>query len=234
MVGRLGQIPILRIVAVVLAVGLVTAALVTAATSVAARPRIVPHLTEGSPKGPLVVTIGDSIMEGHGLSAPEAWPGLLAQTSGWRIINLASDGSGFVAIGDEGDTFANQVSAAIALHPDAVIVEGSSNDIGVSNSVLDAATDSTIAHLHRALPGAVLIGLSAVWSDTTPPGQLADIDDQVDAAVTSSGGYYLDIGQPLGGRVDLMQSDDVHPTEAGQSALAQAISGAFASSTIRF
>ncbi|TAM71278.1 MAG: SGNH/GDSL hydrolase family protein [Microbacteriaceae bacterium] len=234
MLRRLGHIPIVRIVAVVLAVGTVTAALVTAATAVAAQPHIVPQTTKGSPKGPLVVTIGDSIMAGHGLTPAEAWPALLAVADEWRVTNLASDGSGFVAIGDERDTFANQVSAAIALHPDVIIVEGSSNDVGVSNTVLEAATDSTIAHLRQALPKATLIGLSAVWGDTAPPSQLADIDDQVDSAVTGNGGYYLNVGQPLGGHADLMQSDDVHPTASGQRTLAQAVSEALTASAIRF
>ncbi|HEY5224214.1 MAG TPA: GDSL-type esterase/lipase family protein [Microbacteriaceae bacterium] len=231
---RLWRVPILRIVVVALAVGTVIAALVTAATAVSAQPHVVPQTTEGSSNGPVVVAIGDSIMAGHGLTPAEAWPALLAQADGWRVTNLASDGSGFVAIGDEGDTFANQVSAAIALHPDVVIVEGSSNDVGVSNTVLEAATDSTMAQLRQALPRATLIGLSAVWSDTPPPSQLADIDDQVDSAVTGNGGYYLDVGQPFGGHPDLMQSDDVHPTAAGQRALVEAVSDALAEAAIRF
>ena len=57
-----------------------------------------------------MVAIGDSIMEGHGLDPGQAWPALLAQEYGWRLTNLASDGSGFVTPGNNGDTFADQVA----------------------------------------------------------------------------------------------------------------------------
>lgn len=179
---------------------------------------------------PSVVTIGDSIMKGHGLQADQAWPALLAQRDGWRLDNLACDGAGFLAIGNDadcGETFAGLVAKAEELHPRTVIVEGSSNDFGQDNDSLSSETLSQLQQLRTALPNAQIIGLSTVWGDTAVPAQLADVDAQVRDAVQAVGGTFVSVGQPLSGHPEWMQSDDVHPTAAGQRALAAAVQAAF-------
>ena len=182
---------------------------------------------------PVVVAIGDSIMEGHGLSAGQAWVATIAKQDDWRFTNLASDGSGFLKPGDEGDTFADQARAAIALHPAIVILTGSSNDLGESNDALATATNATIRQLRAALPSARIIAISAVWGATAVPAQLADIDRQVQAAIAAVGGEYVNIGQPLSGHPELMQSDAVHPTAAGQQLLASSVAAVFRAARIR-
>lgn len=185
---------------------------------------------------PSVVAIGDSIMKGHGLTAAEAWPALMAGQNGWRLDNLACDGAGFLAVGDDadcGETFAGLVAKAVALHPRTVIIEGSSNDFGESNSALLPETESQLAQLRLALPNAQIVGLSTVWGDTAVPDQLADVDAQVREAVTKVGGQFLEIGQPLGGHPEWMQSDDVHPTAAGQLAIYAAVQTAFDAAHVR-
>jgi acyl-CoA thioesterase-1 len=173
-----------------------------------------------------VLTIGDSIMKGFGLTQADAWPELISAANGWNLTTLACDGAGFIAPGnpDEcGDTLVDVSRSAANLHPDLIIIEGSSNDFGESNSQLLAATGSALTLLRSEFPNAEIIGLSTVWSETEPPAQLADINSQMQQAVTTVGGHYLDIGQPLGGHPELMQDDDVHPTVAGQTVLAGAI-----------
>jgi acyl-CoA thioesterase-1 len=185
---------------------------------------------------PGVVAIGDSIMKGHGLTAAEAWPALLAEQKGWRLDNLACDGAGFLAVGEDsdcGETFAGLVAKAVALHPHTVIIEGSSNDFGESNSALLPETESQLAQLRLALPDAHIVGLSTIWGDTAVPGQLADVDAQVRDAVTKVGGQFLEIGQPLAGHPEWMQSDDVHPTAAGQLAIYAAVQTAFDAAHLR-
>jgi acyl-CoA thioesterase-1 len=176
---------------------------------------------------PVVVAIGDSIMEGHGLTAGQAWAATIAKQDDWRFTNLASDGSGFVKVGNKGDTFADQARAAIALHPSVIILAGSSNDVGESDSVLATATGQTIASIRKALPHVRIIAVSAVWGATAVPSQLTDIDNQVQTAIAAVGGDFIDIGQPLSGHPELMQSDGVHPTAAGQLVLAAAVVAEF-------
>ncbi|MBG6108246.1 SGNH/GDSL hydrolase family protein [Frigoribacterium sp. CG_9.8] len=177
-----------------------------------------------------VLTIGDSIMNGFGLNKADAWPGLLATANGWNLTSLACDGAGFLAPGspDEcGNTFGAVIrSAAVTdsdLHPDLIIIEGSSNDFGQSDPELLAATLSALADLRSEFPDAEIIGLSTVWSESEPPSQLADINSQMQRAVTAVGGHYLDIAQPFSEQPQFLQDDDVHPTAAGQQVLATAI-----------
>lgn len=173
-----------------------------------------------------VVAIGDSIMKGFGLSPADAWPELISATNGWSLDTLACDGAGFVQSGSSfecGDTFVDVSRSAATLAPDLIIIEGSSNDFGQSNSELLSATISALTILRTQFPNTEILGLSTVWSETTPPAQLADINSQVQEAVEEVGGHYLDIGQPLSGHPELMQADDVHPTVAGQAVLAVAI-----------
>lgn len=179
---------------------------------------------------PRLLAIGDSIMKGHGLAADQAWPALIAARRGWTLDNLACDGAGFLALGDKTDcdsTFAGLVEEAEKLQPRTIIVEGSSNDFGQSDDALYKTTIGQLQQLHAALPYAKIIGLSTVWNDTAVPAQLDDVNDQVRRAVLKVGGRYLDIGQPLGGHPEWMQSDDVHPTAAGQIAIEAAVQRAF-------
>lgn len=177
---------------------------------------------------PVVVAIGDSIMEGHGLSAGQAWIATIANRDDWHFTNLASDGSGFLKVGNKGDTFADQARAAIALHPSVIVLAGSSNDLGEPDGALAKATGTTIASIRAALPNVRIVAVSAIWGATSVPSQLNDIDNQVQAAIAAVGGEYLNIGQPLSGHPELMQSDAVHPTAAGQRVLAASVSAAFA------
>lgn len=186
-------------------------------------PTVVQHNEGGPSVGPTVVAIGDSIMEGHGLDASQAWPALLAASDGWQLTSLASDGSGFVTMGDNRDTFADQLKVAETLHPDLIILSGSSNDLGVDNSVLAHETATTIDQIRAALPHVQVLAVSTVWGDTSVPDQISSIDADVRRAIAAIGGSYVNIGQPLSGRSDLMQPDDVHPTAAGQFALASDI-----------
>lgn len=173
-----------------------------------------------------VLAIGDSIMKGFGLSRADAWPELISAANGWSLDSLACDGAGFVQPGSSlecGDTFVDVSRSAAPLAPDLIIIEGSSNDFGQSNPELLPATISALKILRTQFPKTDIIGLSTVWSETTPPAQLADINSQVQEAVEAVGGHYLDIGQPLSGHPELMQGDDVHPTVTGQIVLAAAI-----------
>ena len=184
---------------------------------------------------PMVVTIGDSIMKGHGLFPSQSWPTLLAGEKGWKLENLACDGAGFLTTGDDSDcagTFAALIDQTVDLNPRTVIVQGSSNDFGEDNGALLQVTESLISELHRALPHAQIIGLSTIWGDTAVPAQLAHVNEQVAIAVKKVGGTYVSIGQPLAGHPEWMQQDDVHPTGRGQQAILDAVQTAFAKAHI--
>ncbi|WP_223691335.1 SGNH/GDSL hydrolase family protein [Leifsonia poae] len=217
----------LKVGAVVAGAAIIVVSVAAGAVSAAsAHPTIVERTTVAAANGPVVVAIGDSIMEGHGLEPSQAWPALLAEENGWRLTNLASDGSGFVTVGDNGDTFDDQVTAAAKLHPAIVLLSGSSNDLGVADSAITTATTATVDRLRADLPNAEIIAVSPVWNDKSVPPQLLTIDADTVSAVAGVQGRNLEIGQPLFGQPSLMQGDDVHPTADGQQVLATAIENA--------
>jgi acyl-CoA thioesterase-1 len=191
--------------------------------------------TGGAAGQPVVVAIGDSIMKGHGLTGSQAWPALIAKDNGWALTNLACDGAGFVTAGDANDCaddFAGLVAQAVKLNPRLILISGSSNDLGVDNNRLLPQTQSVIGALHSALPGATIVGISAVWNDTAAPDQVNDINDQMRSAIKLARGTYLDVGQPLAGHREWLQGDDVHPTATGQQVLATRIAAAIRSAKV--
>jgi acyl-CoA thioesterase-1 len=174
-----------------------------------------------------VVTLGDSVMSGFGLSARDAWPRLLAERTHLSLVNLACPGMGFVVEGDCGTPYAGLVPAVAALRPDLVIVQSSSNDFWQDPDEIRFETTDTVERLHEAAPDALIVALSTIWNDDPDvPDDTAVTSDALRDAVEAVGGTYIDIGQPLVGHPEWLQSDDVHPTAGGQRAIEAAVSSA--------
>lgn len=187
--------------------------------------------------GARVVVIGDSISGGHGLPAEQAWPAVLARTERWQLTNLSCDGAGVLTEGDTdscASAYEGLVQRAVALRPAVVLVQASSNDLGQDQDEVDGATEQLVADVHRLLPRARVVGLSAIWNEQQPPAQLVAISAALRSAIDEDGGTYVDVGQPLRGHADWMQSDDVHPTARGQRAVLAAVTAAFGRDHVRF
>ncbi|WP_141693482.1 SGNH/GDSL hydrolase family protein, partial [Curtobacterium sp. UCD-KPL2560] len=188
-------------------------------------------------RGERIVVIGDSISGGHGLSAEQAWPATLARKEHWQLTNFSCDGAGVVTEGDEdqcASAYQTLVRRAADLRPEVVFVQASSNDLGVDDAVVASRTDQLVAEVHRLLPDARVVGLSAIWNEQEPPAQLAVISHAMHRAVRRDGGTYVDIGEPLRGHPAWMQSDDVHPTVRGQQAIQASVEAAFKRDHLRF
>ncbi len=188
-------------------------------------------------RGARVVVVGDSISGGHGLADGQAWPALLARREHWQLTNLSCDGAGVLTAGGDdacGSTYAETVQRAVDLRPAVVFLQASSNDLGQDDDELDGATEQLVAEVHRLLPRARVVGLSAIWDEDAPPAQLATISAALRSAIRQDGGTSVDIGQPLRGHAAWMQADDVHPTARGQRAVEAAVATAFARDHVRF
>ncbi|MGN6324377.1 SGNH/GDSL hydrolase family protein [Pseudolysinimonas sp.] len=170
-----------------------------------------------------VVAIGDSIMDGHGLTERQSWPEVLGRDRSWDLTDLAADGDGFVQKGNDGATVADQVRDAIRLRPSIVLLAGSSNDVGQPEAKVAAAIAEAMQTLRAALPSVEIVAVSPVWNETTWPPQLRQIAKAVREQVEEVGGTVLSFPDPLRGHPEYMQSDDVHPTAAGQLAIATAV-----------
>jgi acyl-CoA thioesterase I len=171
-----------------------------------------------------IVTIGDSIMAGFRLQPAQAWPALLGATDGIPVTNLGCSGGGFVAVGSCGSDFDGLIPQAVAAQPDLVIVQSSDNDEGVGAEKLAAATTRTLADLRAALPEARIVAFGTMWDKPrTAPAEIAASSGDLQAATDAVGGTFIDLGEPIAGQPALLQSDDEHPTVAGQQVLLQAI-----------
>ncbi len=187
--------------------------------------------------GERIVVVGDSVSGGHGLTPEQAWPATLARAEHWQLTNLSCDGAGVLAEGDPdacASAYPGLVKRAGDLRPRVVFVQASSNDLGEDDAEITSATDQLVAQVHRQLPAAEVVGLSAVWNEQQPPAQLATISAALHRAIRRDGGTFVDVGQPLLGHRDWLQSDDVHPTVRGQQAIQTAVSAAFSRDHLRF
>lgn len=194
-------------------------------TSIDSSPAVSP--TEAVPSGAGTVFIGDSVMSGFGLDDGDDWPTVLGARRGAQVTNLACAGAGFTVPGECGTDFAGLVAAAVDADPDTIVIQSSSNDLDASNEELSADTDATVAALRAALPHAHLIGLSTLWNDDPDiPDGIASSSRALKEAITTWGGVFIDVGQPLLGRAEWLQPDEIHPTVAGQVAIAWAVSDA--------
>jgi len=173
------------------------------------------------PAGSRVTVVGDSIVRGYGLDAGAAWPALVGDAFGWSVTNLGCDGGGFVRPGVCGEPIGDRADDIAATSPDVVIVIASSNDLGTPVEDVVAAIPLAVEAIARAVPSASLIALDSVWGPDPRPGDLDAYDAALVDAVTTAGGGVLEYPDPL--RTDgLLAEDGVHPTEAGQLALAEA------------
>jgi acyl-CoA thioesterase-1 len=69
----------------------------------------------------------------------------------------------------------------------------------------------------------VIYATSPLGDDDPAPRSLVSMGAAVDAAVTNVGGEYLDLGQPLAGRPELITGDGVHPNDDGYALIADTL-----------
>lgn len=173
------------------------------------------------PVGSRVSVVGDSIVRGYGLEPGAAWPALVGDALGWTVTNLGCDGGGFVRPGVCGEPIGDRADDIAETEPDVVIVVASSNDLGTASAEVAAAIPPAVAAIVEAVPSARLIALDSVWGPDPRPADLDAYDRALIDAVVAAGGDALEYPDPL--RADgLLAADGLHPTEAGQQALAEA------------
>lgn len=169
---------------------------------------------------PTAVAIGDSIAIGNGVPAENAWPLLVAQRFGWNLTDLGESASGFTVPGLNTHTFDDQVTAAIRLRPQVVVIAATRNDVFAETNALKIAMTAALNRITTALPDATIIGVGPIWGGEQAPEQISVIAATMKTVVTATGGHWVEIGQPFTGRSDLLLTDNVHPTVAGQKLLA--------------
>ncbi|MEO8570071.1 MAG: SGNH/GDSL hydrolase family protein [Chloroflexota bacterium] len=171
------------------------------------------------------VFLGDSYTTGYngaGLGA-RGWPRLVSANHGWKTVNLAVAGTGFINPGWTGQAVGTQVSAAIRAKPAIVFIAAGHNDSRWSASSVAAAADKVIDRIHAALPGTTLVILAPIWPTGSPPSRCLTLRDHLRQKAVAVGAMFIDPlaeGWFAGSAEREIGPDGIHPTDAGHSRMA--------------
>lgn len=183
--------------------------------------------------GSTVAFLGDSYTSGWSGAGvgPRGWPRLVGSARGWRTVNLAVPGTGFINRGWTNQPVGSRVAAAITQEPDVVVVAAGHNDSRWSSTATAKAADRVIARLRAALPDALLVIVAPIWSSANPPQRCLDLRDHLHRTAASVDAIFID---PLrddwfsGRRQRLIGPDGIHPTDAGHRYMAERVLAALA------
>lgn len=176
--------------------------------------------------GVRLAVIGDSLSTG--LQTPgDSWTdeaqGLFgANGHDVQLVNAAENGAGYVARGERGGNFVDQVNQVVDRRTQVVLVFGSDNDLGLPD--LAVALTGTFERIKVLAPNAMLI----VIGPPAPPAQslhsLEGIRDALRVATRNIHGQFVD---PLllkwfqGGDSKYVSPDQEHPDSDGERYLAR-------------
>jgi lysophospholipase L1-like esterase len=183
-------------------------------------PGVDPIVIRRAGPGSTVVFLGDSYTsgwQGAGIGS-HGWAQIVGRERGWRVLNFAVPGTGYLNPGWTGQPIGSLVGRALARHPDVVVVEGGHNDFRWSSSATAAAAARVIARLHRALPTAVLVVIGPIWQDGSPPVTSVALRDRLRRLAAAVGAVFVDpIGARwfAGSRHWMIRADGIHPSDAG-------------------
>ncbi len=187
----------------------------------------VPVSTVG--RGATAVFLGDSYTSGWngaGLG-PRSWPALVGVARGWKVVNLAVPGTGFMNPGWTNQPIASRVDAAVRQRPDIVFIVGGHNDSRWSTSTTIQAADRVIERLRAALPHAVIVIVGPIWPNASPPTRCIMLRAGLRTEGTAiAHTIFID---PLaerwfaGASHRYIGPDGLHPTNSGHAFIAQRV-----------
>lgn len=162
------------------------------------------------------------------------WVDRLGRNQSWNITNVARGGTGyFTAITNRSaaknacgkdvcPNYPQMITEAAAASPQIVIVAGGRNDSKIEPDGEAQAIRDFYTQLRGAVPNAKIVAFNALWDSSAAPESITAMSAVVREAVTTVGGIYLDAGQPLAGKPELIAPDGVHPKDMGHAAIFEA------------
>lgn len=178
--------------------------------------------------GAKAVFLGDSFTSGWsgaGIGS-HGWPGLVGLDRGWKIVNLAVAGTGYMNPGWTHQTIGSRVDAAIRQKPQVVVVAGGHNDSRWAAATTSQSAIRVIERLHAALPETAIVIIAPIWQDGSPPIRCLVLRDALRREAKAIGAVFID---PLadrwfaGASHRFIGPDGLHPTNAGHAWMANRI-----------
>lgn len=184
----------------------------------------------GTPSAVQVDVIGDSLSTGY-KTPGDPWTSNAqqlfdAQGQKVTITNAAENGAGYLAVGDQGDLFVDEVNNIVTAQSQIVLVFGSDNDLGQSD--VAAAITATLQRIRSLAPQARLVVIGPPAPPADQPQQLESIRDALRVATRQAGGQFVD---PLslkwfqGDAAANVGPDSEHPNLSGEQYLAEQMTG---------
>ena len=204
------------------------AASAAASASSIPSPAAAPAARRAFGRGSRVVFLGDSYTSGWngaGIGA-HGWPRIVASARGWRAVNLAVPGTGFMDPGWTGQPVDSRVGRAIDDRPDVVVLAAGHNDFNWGRSATAAAADRVIMRIHRSLPHALLVVIGPIWQNGRPPAASVALRDHLRRTAAAVDAVFID---PIaerwfaGSRHALISADGIHPSDSGHRFMASRV-----------
>ncbi|KQQ98041.1 hypothetical protein ASF74_15015 [Arthrobacter sp. Leaf145] len=175
-----------------------------------------------------MAVIGDSYAVGVGSGDMSlGWAPRLAWNQQWLLGNFARGGTGYVSeVADPAKAkiacgldfcpnHEGMLPEVVAFQPTMVLVTGGRNDGWVPIEKATEQIRAFYADLRAKLPTAKIVAFNPVWDSNDVPPEVAALDKVIESAAHEVDGTYLDAGQPLHGKPDLLAADGKHPNGTG-------------------
>lgn len=194
----------------------------------AATPSPSPSPSASPAPPPVALFVGDSYTVGQGATSPDLrWSTLVAEAMGWRELNVADGGTGFVKGNPDVDklSYPDQLRSVPRDSVDVVVIAGGQNDFRAMRTdpapVFEAVAD-TYELAARRFPHAriVSVGPSTPWKIGL---EARALDSAVRAAAGEAGATYVSLLDPNVVRGRLVHEDGIHTTDAGNAAIARRV-----------
>jgi lysophospholipase L1-like esterase len=174
---------------------------------------------------PVALFLGDSYTVGIGGEGP-GWPVPVSRALGWKPVNLAAGGTGYLATAGKsgcGKDYCGaylEQSTTMKQVPDIVVVAG--GRIDPLKGFEDAAR-TLFQTLRERYPAAKIIAVSPWADDDSPDESYALKAAWIKAAAERADVTYVDSGQPFVGHPEFISADGVHPNTNGYTRLVEVL-----------
>lgn len=176
------------------------------------------------PREPVVAAyLGDSYTDTNA----EGYAPTSARLMCWQYHGFGQHGTGYINPGSDGRVrYLDRVPDVIAAHPDVVVLQGSTNDIG-KGGITSAAT-AVINAVRTGLPDAKIVMVGPVHPPIYTLGEVTAVRDQLAAAAADTGTPFIDpIDRGWLSDDRMFSSDRLHPSQGGHVELRKLVANAF-------
>lgn len=146
---------------------------------------------------PVVAFLGDSYTAGiHDTTRDETYASITARMLGWQVIVAGQAGTGLIAPGRDGNTFAHAYTQQLAWRPppDMVVVVGGHNDWPYPPSLERASATRLLNKIRQRWPKTHLMLIGPMWGSGEPRPEILDVRD---ALKTTAGQEKVPFIDPL-------------------------------------